>query len=258
MSPQGVPTSVPPDDSADVGDPADLTNPDLAPPAAPTLGRVPPVNRAISRMRRRFGGRPIAVYGVLAAGGAVLLILLLIVWFSAGDDDADDVPICINAGSSDVVQDVKDGEVEKIEIASLPRSDDGLEDDSVPPTLLKVNLNDGTCLNLQPQGPTGELDMYMVLGAVEWFNRNTEQRRIETEFIESDNIRPEILATITPVPTASVPVTETPVPPATPVVETPVPTETPTATPEPTVTPAGVGAGTGSPVASPDASPTLP
>lgn len=243
---------VPPDVPPDVP-PEDPTHPDLAPPSAPMLGRVPPVNRAMARVGRRFGGRPIAVYSVLAAGGAILLILLLIVWFSAGDDGDDDAIPCFDAQRGEAVSLVKDGQVEGVTILSPQPDDEEIDADLVLPTLLTIKLVDGTCRNLQPQGPQGEIEMYTVLGVVDWYNHKTGQRRIEVDISESDSIPAAILATVTPTPAPTVPMTETPVDPATPVVETPVPTAT--ATVEPTVTPPPPIVGVGSPAASPVASP---
>lgn len=234
-------------DSTGSTQPDDPTDPDLAPPAAPALGRVPPVNRAMARVGQRFGGRSVAVYGVLLAGAFVLLILLAIVWFSADDDDDDDVPGCFDTSPGEAVAVVKDGQIEGVSIVSPQSDDEEIDGDLVLPAMLKLDLADGTCRNLQPQGPSGELDMYTVLGAVEWYNRNTEQRRIEIDVVASDNIPAEILATVTPVPTPTVPVSETPVDAATPAAETP------TATPEPTATP--IAPVEVSPLASPDASP---
>jgi hypothetical protein len=229
----------------------DPTDPELAPPSSPTLGRVPPVNRAVARVGRRFSGRPVAVYGVLAAGGLVLLTLLAIIWFSADDDDGDDGPICTDTSPLEAVDLIKDGEVDKISI-DYPQSDDGdIGNDIVLPALMRLNLADGNCRNLVPQGPAGEVDMYTVLGAADWYNERTGQRRIDIDINENSSIPESILATETPVPTPTVPITETPVESATPVAEEP--TATPAPTEPPTVPVVVDGA---SPAATPMASPT--
>src|SRR5215203_1559967 len=147
--------------------PDDPTDPGLAPPAAPALGRVPPVNRAMARVGRRFSGRPIAVYGVLAAGIFVLLILLAIIWFSADDDDGNEGPICTDTSPLEAVDLIKDGEVDKLSIDYPQTDDDDIGNDIVLPALMRLNLADGNCRNLVPQGPAGEIDMYTVLGAAD-------------------------------------------------------------------------------------------
>ena len=232
--------------------PEDPTDPELAPPASPALGRVPPVNRAMARVGRRFSGRPIAVYGVLAAGALVLLTLLAIIWFSADDDGGNEGPICTDTSPPEAVALIKDGEVDKISIDHPRPDENNISEDIVLPALMRLNLADGNCRNLAPQGPAGEIDMYTVLGAAEWYNEKTGQRRIEIDISENSSIPESILATVTPIPTPTVPITETPGVPATPVADEP------TATPSPTGTPtAPVVVGGASPAASPLASPEV-
>ena len=247
----GVPDGEPDGSELPLDDqPDDPTDPELAPPTAPALGRVPPVNRAMARVGSRFSGRPIAVYGVLAAGVLVLLTLLAIIWFSADDDGGNEGPICTDTSPPEAVELIKDGEVEKVSIDHPHLDENNISDDIVLPALMKLNLADGNCRNLVPQGPAGELDMYTVLGAVDWYNQNTGQRRIDIDINENSGIPESILATVTPIPTPTVPVTETP--PATPIAEEP----TPTATPSPTSTPtAPVVVDGATPAASPSASP---
>jgi hypothetical protein len=232
--------------------PDDPTDPELAPPVSPTLGRVPPVNRAMARVGQRFSGRPIAVYGVLVAGGLVLLTLLAIIWFSADDDDGNDGPICTDTSPPEAVALIKDGEVDKISIDYPQTDEDDIGNDIALPALMRLNLVDGNCRNLVPQGPAGEIDMYTVFGAAEWYNENTGQRRIDFDITENDSIPESILATVTPVPTPTVPITETPVGPATPVAEEPTETPSPTGTPT-----APVVVDWASPAASPVASPEV-
>jgi len=232
--------------------PDDPTDPGLAPPAAPVLGRIPPVNRAMARVGRRFSGRPIAVYGVLAAGIFVLLILLAIIWFSADDDDGNEGPICTDTSPLEAVDLIKDGEVDKLSIDYPQTDDDDIGNDIVLPALMRLNLADGNCRNLVPQGPAGEIDMYTVLGAADWYNDHTGQRRIEIDTNEKSSIPEGILATETPVPTPTAPITETPVVPGTP------DAEKPTATPSPTDIPASpVVVDGASPAATPMASPAV-
>jgi hypothetical protein len=249
----GVPDDEPVDPELPIdAQPDDPTDPGLAPPASPALGRVPPVNRAMARVGRRVSGRPIAVYGVLAAGCLVLLTLLAIIWFSAVDDDSNDGPICTDTSPLEAVDLIKDGEVTKISIDHPQPDESDITDNIVLPALMRLNLVDGNCRNLVPQGPAGELDMYTVFGAVEWYNQKTGQRRIDIDINENSGIPESILATVTPVPTPTVPVTETPVTPATPI------PEEPTATPAPTGTPtAPVVVDGASPAASPLASPAV-
>ncbi|MDP9469681.1 MAG: hypothetical protein M3Q71_03310, partial [Chloroflexota bacterium] len=53
------------------------------------------LDRARARLERLLGGRPLTVYGVLAAGVGVLLVLLLIIWITAGGGGSDDkAPPC--------------------------------------------------------------------------------------------------------------------------------------------------------------------
>lgn len=246
-------TGIPDDERGDPaldGQPDDPTDPELAPPASPPLGRVPPVNRAVERVGRRFSGRPIAVYGVLFAGGLVLLILLAIIWFSANDDGGNEGPICTDTSPLEAVELIKDGEVDKISIDHPPANENDITERIVLPALMRLSLTDGNCRNLVPQGPAGEVDMYTVLGAAEWYNENTGQRRIDIDRNENRSIPESILATVTPVPTPTSPATETPVAPATPAAEEPTATPTPTETPIAPVVVDGA-----SPAASPVASP---
>jgi hypothetical protein len=231
--------------------PSAPTDPELAPPASPPLGRVPPVNRAVARVGRRFSGRPVAIYGVLAAGVLVLLTLLAIIWFSANDDGGNEGPICTDVAPLEAVELIKDGEVDTIAIDHPPADENDITDRIVLPALMRLSLIDGNCRNLVPQGPAGEIDMYTVLGAAEWYNENTGQRRIEIDRNENRSIPESILATETPVPTPTVPATETPEVPATPIAEEP--TATATAPPIPTETPiAPVVVDGASPAASPE------
>jgi hypothetical protein len=208
----------------------------------------------MARVGRRFSGRPVAVYGVLAAGVLVLLTLLAIIWFSADDDGGNEGPICTDTSPLEAVDLIKDGEVEKISIDHPQPDENNISDDIVLPALMRLSLADGNCRNLIPQGPAGELDMYTVYGAADWYNQNTGQRRIDIDISENSSIPESVLATVTPVPTPTVPVTETPVVPATPIPEEP----TPTATPSPTGTPtAPVVVDGATPAASPAASPAI-
>lgn len=229
-------------------EPDDPNDPELAPPSSPTLARVPPVDRARGRVGSRLSGRPFAVYGVLAAGGLVLLTLLLIIWFSSDGDERSDGPICTDSTADEAIALVKDGAVGQLSIAYPPADESEIDGELELPALLRLNLTDGNCRNLIPQGPSGEIDMYAVFGAAEWYNGRTGQRRIDLDVAANDNIPDSILATSTPIPTPTVPVTETPDTPATPIVAVPTIEPTPAPTPTPTEQPA-------SPEASPAASP---
>lgn len=238
-----------PDEPDEADDPDDPNDPELAPPSSPTLARVPPVEQTRGRVGSRLSGQPFAVYGVLAAGAVVLLTLLMIIWFSSDGDDDNDGPICTDTTANDAIALIQDGTVGQISIAYPPADESEIDSDLELPALLRLDLTDGNCRNLIPQGPSGELGMYTVFGAAEWYNLRTGQRQIELDIAANDNIPESILATVTPTPAPTLPVTETPETPASPVAL--VPTETPTPAPTPTPTDAA------SPEASPAASPIV-
>jgi hypothetical protein len=203
----------------------------------------PPVDRALSRLGGTLGGRPLSVYGVLLAGAAVLLILLAIIWITAGGGGGGEGPTCFDVEFADALELIKAGEVERVRVTFAE------ERANVGPISVNLSLVDDTCRNLQPQGVEGEPQMYMIIGAVEYWNQTSDERRIDLSIEASDAIPVELLWTQTPIPTETVVPTPT-VPPPTegPASPTAVPsTETvaPTSTAMPTVTP----------IASPDASP---
>jgi hypothetical protein len=112
-----------------------------------------------------------------------------------------------------------------------------------------MTMVDDTCRNLQPQGVDGELAMYMIIGAVDYWNQTSDERRIDLSIDPSDAILPELLWTQTPIPTET----------AEPTPAVPTPTEqpgSPTAVPPTeTLAPTATATPSASPDASPDASP---
>jgi hypothetical protein len=160
------------------------------------------------------------VYLVLFGGAAVLLALLLIVWLSTNGNDNEGSPPCYDITSDEARSAVQRGAVDDIEIF-LDRNKP-----SLGPSVVRVNLNDGTCREL-PKGADNVDVAYMIIGVVEVYN-NTHDERVSITYHLTD-VLPEFLVTSTPTPT------ETPVPTVTP---TPSPTRTVTATVPATTSPA--------------------
>jgi hypothetical protein len=175
-----------------------------------------------SRLPQSLGGRPPIVYFVLIAGAVTLLLLLAIVWISATGPGGDEPPICTPIAAGEAQEVILSGTVERLVV--LVDQDDPLNS----LTGLRLELIDGSCREPQ-QGADWRDDLYLILGAAEFYNRFGEQR-VRISYQRQD-IPDVLLSTSTPTPTATLPPTETPTPSV-----TPTPTETPPATPTFTAT----------------------
>jgi hypothetical protein len=214
------------------------------PPAAEPRPQ-PPVDQALARLRGSLGGRTLSVYGVLLAGAAVLFLLLAIIWITAGGDGDGERPTCVNINVDQVLGRIEAAEVERVDVsfrAETPR---------LLPAVISLETTDGSCHIFQPQGIEGQVDMLAVIGAVEFYNETSDERRITLSIEPSDNLPPELFWTPTPTVTATVEPTMTVE--ATATIEAASPTAgLPTETAVPTVT---ATIESGSPDASPDVSP---
>jgi hypothetical protein len=186
-------------------------------PTPPPEEQEYPVDRLKARVGGVFAGRPLAVYLVLLAGAATLVILLIIVWISATGNSNEERPICTTIATNDARNAILNGQVERIDIL--------VDADNPANTLTGINLDfdDGSCRSTV-QGADVRNDLYLVLGAAEFYN-NFAENRVRIHY-QKQAIQPELLSTSTPTPTATSPVTETPLPANTP---SPEPTHTPTA-----------------------------
>lgn len=178
-----------------------------------------PVDRLKARVGGVFAGRPLAVYLVLVAGAATLVILLIIVWISATGTTNNDRPICTTIATNDARDAVLNGLVNRVDVL--------VDADSPSNTLTGINLefNDGSCRSTV-QGADARDDLYLVLGAVDFYN-NFADNRIRIH-IQKQSIQPELLSTSTATPSATPPPTQTVEPTAT---STVAPTHTATAEP---------------------------
>jgi hypothetical protein len=197
---------------------------------------VPAIDRLRERLESHLSGRSLVAYAVLAVGGLVLCILIaIIVSTTGGDEEAESAPCFQQPDVQAAKEAVLSGDVAKIRVI-LPA---GEREFGV--AFLELRMVDGGCFTL-PQGQMGQDNAYLIIGAVDTYNRITDQRRIEVDWEEA--IVPEAVF-ITPTATP----TETP---------TATPTASPTATPEPTptMTPTATAV-PASPEASPLAEPSV-
>ena len=181
-------------------------------------------------LERVLGGRPLSVYGVLAAGVAVLVILLgIIVITATGGPDNPGTPLCVQTNADDARLLVYRGQVRQIDVVTVPER---------PNVSVGVRLEsvDDTCYEL-PQGLANQAAHEAVLGAAQLYNNGrSADERVRVRFPEQQ-VPAELLATATPTPVATATATVPPtVPPASPTAEPPTATPEPTATPSPTMT----------------------
>lgn len=190
-------------------------------PPAPSQPEYP-VDRLKQRVGGVLAGRPLAVYLVLFAGAATLIILLIIVWISATGGGNQERPICTTISIADARNAVLAGHVQRIAVL--------VDADNPADTLTGINLDfdDGSC-RATVQGADHRDELYLVLGAVTYFN-NYAENRVRIEY-QKQAIQPELLSTSTPTATAPPPATETPT-------ASPQAAPSPEATPEPTKLPA--------------------
>ncbi len=179
------------------------------------------LDRVRARLERLLGGRPLTVYGVLAAGAGVLLVLLLIIWITAGGGGGDDkAPPCFALDGATARDAVLNGEVERVDVTYAR------DQPEFGPALLRLEKIDGTCISLE-QGAKGLEGAYQVIGAIAYYNEVTELQRVRVDY-DAVDVPAAILALPTPTP-APVSPTE-PVLPASP---TAAPTATAPAPPPP-------------------------
>ena len=191
------------------------------PPAAPhDEPEEFPVDRLRRRLGRRMGGRPLMVYVVLFAGAATLLLLLAVVWISSRSDGDGEAEICTEIAPAEAQAAVLDGQVRRIRVL--------VDQDQPVETLtgIVLELRDDACRQT-PQGADRRAELFGVLGAVQLYNQFNEETEVDIAYTQQD-IQRELLATSTPVPTATA--TVAPASPTIAVVDTSPSTETPVAT----------------------------
>ena len=204
------------------------------------FGSNPRATRLRTRLDRGLGGRPLTVYGVLAAGAAVLLILLAIIWITATGDSNSDRPNCLPIAPPDALTAVARDQVDRINITA-----DRVKAEERGPILVGLDLLDETCRFLEV--PNGQADALLVIGSVSFHNSASDQDvRVHYEYRD---IPRDVLETPTPTPTLTpLPTGTSTVGPASPTALPPTATVTATATATPTPTVVT----TGSPVISLD------
>jgi len=197
-----------------------------APQTSPPDTEEPKDDGAFSGMQRRLEGKPVLIYGTLIAGLVALLLLLMVVWLSTRDDGSK-VKLCLDTTVAEAQQTIIDGSVRRVDILiDIERPMQGL-------TAIQLELEDGECRKL-PEGADNRPALLQILGLVELYNQEGDGN-IRVEY-QRETIRPDLLATSTPIPSETPPTVE-----ASPVVGTPIPvlsTATPTSTPTPSRTPA--------------------
>ena len=195
-----------------------------------------------SRLEKRVGGRPLMVYLVLLGGIASLALLVVVVWISATADKPVATQICLDISGPDAIDAIEAGEVARVDVLV-----DRLQP-SIGPAAIQLIYIDDSCRKL-PQGVDYRHTLLEVLGAVEFFNANGDQR-VRIDYLRED-VPANLLSTSTATPTS----TPTPMPTATqaPPTATPVP---PTATPLPPTSTATATAVP--PTATPTSKPSVP
>jgi hypothetical protein len=225
-----------------------------APQATPADGDAPTPEPAdegtLSSMQRRLEGKPVLIYGTLAAGALVLLLLLMIVWLSTRDSGSP-VNLCLDTNVAEAQAAILEGGVRRADVlidAEQPMQ--GL-------TAIQLELEDGECRKL-PEGADNRGQLLQVLGLIELYNQEGDGN-VRVEY-QREDVPANLLLTSTPIPS----ITPTSTAPASPLAGTPVPvlgssptptptatvTPSPTHTPSPTATPATPIA-TGSPLTTP-------
>jgi len=203
-----------------------------------------PVDRLKARIGGVLAGRPLAVYLVLIAGAATLIILLVVVWFSATGGTNEERPICTTISVRDARDAVLAGHVQLIAVL--------VDADKPAESLTGINLDfdDGSC-RATIQGADHRDDLYLVLGAVTYYN-NFAENRVRIQY-QKQSVQPELLSTSTPTATAPTPPVETETPTSSPLaVDTPAPTAEPTKLAETSTAPAATS------TVEPTAKPTSP
>ena len=164
-----------------------------------------PLDRVRARLEGRIGERPVSAYAVLVAGALVLCVLLAIIITTSGDDDTGTDRTCYQQPDVQIAKrDVLSGAVERVRVI-VP---EGRPQFGV--ALLELDYVDGSCYTL-PQGIIGQDNAFLILGALETYNRTTDQRRVDVTWDE-DAVPTNVLFTPTPSPTVIPEATWTPVP----------------------------------------------
>jgi hypothetical protein len=197
-----------------------------------------PTPTASSSGSKRPGGRPLGVYGILAAGVATLLVLLGIIYWSSGDRDRPERPICTNITLDEARASVYAGEVEQL-VVNYDESGDPVSGDRYGPVVASMTYVNGQCGNL-PQGVVTADQIYTLLGIIEFYNDTTQSTQVNVIKERNEALADSLYWTPTAIPT------ETPLP-----TETPQPTATAEATTAPTIEATEPPAASASPEASP-------
>lgn len=200
----------------------------------------PSIRSVVRSMRTRLGGtdsrgRPMSVYGILAAGVTALLILLVVIYLTASDRGDPDQPICTTITPEQASLAVRDRQAERLTIAY----DDEIETPTSErwgPVLARLDYVDGQCANL-PQGIANQADVYEIVGVINVYNEITENTQVQIVYERSSTLNAGLFVIPTEVPTATVPppatVIVTPTPEPVPTQPPVIPPATPVATPEP-------------------------
>lgn len=152
------------------------------------------------RLNQTYAGRPLAVYLVLLAGAATLAVLLGIVWITATGGGSEDRPICTAISAPEARDAILAGGVDRINV---------LVDKNDPKQTLTgivLDMKDATCRQ-SPQGADVRSDLFMIVGAAEFFN-NFADRDVSVHYQEQ-SVEPILLVTSTPTPEPTLPPTET-------------------------------------------------
>lgn len=162
---------------------------------------------------RVVGDRSLQVYAILMAGVGVLAVLLLIIYLTGRDTGSgQDAPVCLDIDHQEARRVIANGELARMTVLTEQDRPD------LGPIAVSLGLNDQSCREL-PQGIGGQADLNEIIGMVTVYNEvMAGEQRVQINWRAQSNIPAALLSsptptpTVTPLPTATVPVTETPVP----------------------------------------------
>src|SRR5215216_443802 len=120
------------------------------------------------RLDRTIAGRPLIVYLVLFAAAATLLLLLLIVWLE-GRPGPNPPQFCTSITAGEAQQAIFAGNVERMIV--LVDEEDPLS----TLTGIRLEMTDDTCREPH-QGADFRNDLYLIIGAAEFYNTFGDQR----------------------------------------------------------------------------------
>ena len=196
------------------------------PALPPTTPAEPPAGRSGRGPGRGFGGRPLSVYLVLAAGLAVLVVLLALVVLTGRDDAGPQPPICLPLTPEEAERGVNGGLVAQVNVLT----EEGRPETG--PLAVTFDLADGNCREL-PKGVRAQPDFYRLIGLVTVYNQTRAgEQRIVLSWRQQGDIPADLLGTPPPATataTAEATATGTPATAA-----SPTPMAAPTSTPVPT------------------------